>query len=53
MVSRSKTTQINPEDAGSSTSALNLECAAKLGMRTIEMQTLDRLREELRRLGVD
>jgi putative hydrolase of the HAD superfamily len=32
--------------------ALNLECAAKLGMRTIQMQTLDQLRNELGSLGV-
>jgi putative hydrolase of the HAD superfamily len=32
--------------------ALNLECAAKLGMRTIQMQTLDQLREELGKMGV-
>lgn len=32
--------------------ALNLECAAKLGMRTIQMQTLEQLRSELEALGV-
>jgi putative hydrolase of the HAD superfamily len=32
--------------------ALNLECAAKLGMRTIQMQTLEQLRSELGELGV-
>jgi len=32
--------------------ALNLECAAKLGMHTIEMQTLDQLRGNLEKLGV-
>jgi putative hydrolase of the HAD superfamily len=32
--------------------ALNLECAAKLGMRTIQMQTLEQLRGELEKLGV-
>jgi putative hydrolase of the HAD superfamily len=32
--------------------ALNLECAAKLGMRAIQMQTLDQLREDLEKLGV-
>lgn len=32
--------------------ALNLECAAKLGMKTIQMQTLEQLRGELSRLGV-
>jgi len=31
---------------------LNLECAAKLGMHTIEMQGLERLREDLGELGV-
>lgn len=32
--------------------ALNLECAAKLGMKTIEMHQVDQLREELAKLGV-
>jgi putative hydrolase of the HAD superfamily len=32
--------------------ALNLECAAKLGMKTIEMKELDRLRGDLAKLGV-
>ena len=32
--------------------ALNLECAAKLGMHTIEMRSLDQLRADLQRLGV-
>ena len=32
--------------------ALNLECAAKLGMQTIEMQTLEQLRADLAKLGV-
>jgi putative hydrolase of the HAD superfamily len=32
--------------------ALNLECAAKLGMKTIEMQQLDQLRRDLAKLGV-
>ena len=32
--------------------ALNLECAAKLGMHTIEMDTLDQLRGDLKKLGV-
>ncbi len=32
--------------------ALNLECAAKLGMKTIEMQHFDQLREDLGQLGV-
>lgn len=31
---------------------LNLECAAKLGMRTIEMQKLEQLQAELGKLGV-
>ncbi|MGA8618633.1 MAG: HAD family phosphatase [Candidatus Sulfotelmatobacter sp.] len=32
--------------------ALNLECAASLGMHTIQMQTLEQLRTELEKLGV-
>lgn len=32
--------------------ALNLECAAKLGMHTIEMQQVEQLREDLAKLGV-
>jgi len=32
--------------------ALNLECAAKLGMHTIEMQSLEHLRQGLEKLGV-
>jgi putative hydrolase of the HAD superfamily len=32
--------------------ALNLECAAKLGMHTIEMQKLEQLRADLAKLGV-
>jgi putative hydrolase of the HAD superfamily len=32
--------------------ALNLECAAKLGMHTIQMQSLEQLREDLGELGV-
>ena len=32
--------------------ALNLECAAKLGMHTIEMDSLDQLRRDLQKLGV-
>jgi putative hydrolase of the HAD superfamily len=48
-----ETTQINPEECCFiDDRALNLECAAKLGMRTIQMQTLDQLREELGELGV-
>ncbi len=46
-------TQINPEECCFiDDRALNLECAAKLGMRTIQMQTLDQLRSELGKLGV-
>lgn len=46
-------TQINPaECCFIDDRALNLECAAKLGMRTIQMQTLHQLREELAKLGV-
>jgi putative hydrolase of the HAD superfamily len=33
--------------------ALNLECAAKLGMQTIEMQQLEQLRGDLAKLGVN
>jgi putative hydrolase of the HAD superfamily len=33
--------------------SLNLECAAKLGMHTIEMQTLEQLRGDLGKLGVE
>ncbi len=32
--------------------ALNLECAESLGMRTIQMQNLEQLRNELEKLGV-
>jgi putative hydrolase of the HAD superfamily len=47
------TTQMNPEESVFiDDRALNLECAAKLGMRTIQMQNLEQLREELGRLGV-
>ena len=46
-------TQINPEECCFiDDRALNLECAAKLGMRTIQMQTLDQLQSELGKLGV-
>ena len=31
--------------------ALNLECAAKLGMKTIEMRQVEQLREDLAKLG--
>jgi putative hydrolase of the HAD superfamily len=48
-----ETTQVNPEECCFiDDRALNLECAAKLGMRTIQMQTLEQLREELGKLGV-
>jgi putative hydrolase of the HAD superfamily len=48
-----ETTQINPaECCFIDDRALNLEIAAKIGMRTVEMQTLDQLREELGKLGV-
>jgi putative hydrolase of the HAD superfamily len=33
--------------------ALNLECAAQLGMHAIRMQTLDQLRTDLKKLGVN
>jgi putative hydrolase of the HAD superfamily len=33
--------------------ALNLECASKLGMHTIEMQQLEQLRSDLAKLGVN
>jgi putative hydrolase of the HAD superfamily len=47
-------TQINPEECCFiDDRALNLECAAKLGMRTIQMQTFGQLREELGKLGVE
>jgi putative hydrolase of the HAD superfamily len=46
-------TQINPEECCFiDDRALNLECAAKLGMRTIQMQTLDQLQGDLGKLGV-
>ena len=46
-------TQISPEECCFiDDRALNLECAAKLGMRTIQMQTLVQLREDLAKLGV-
>jgi putative hydrolase of the HAD superfamily len=48
-----ETTQINPvECCFIDDRALNLECAAKLGMRTIQMQTLEQLQQELGKLGV-
>jgi putative hydrolase of the HAD superfamily len=47
-------TQFNPEDCCFiDDRALNLECAAKLGMRTIQMKTLERLRGDLERSGVN
>jgi putative hydrolase of the HAD superfamily len=47
-------TQFNPEECCFiDDRALNLECAAKLGMRTIQMQSLEQLREELAKLGVN
>lgn len=46
-------TQIDPEHCCFiDDRALNLECAAKLGMRTIQMETPDQLREQLGKLGV-
>jgi putative hydrolase of the HAD superfamily len=49
-----ETTQMNPEACVFiDDRALNLECAAKLGMRTIQMQNVEQLREELGRLGVE
>ena len=46
-------TQINPEQCCFiDDRALNLECAAKLGMQTIQMKTLEQLQENLGRLGV-
>jgi len=47
-------TQIDPEECCFiDDRALNLECAAKLGMRTIQMESLEQLRGELGRLGVE
>ncbi len=46
-------TQINPQECCFiDDRALNLESAAQLGMRTIQMQTLEQLQEELGKLGV-
>ncbi|MCU1303558.1 MAG: hydrolase [Candidatus Sulfotelmatobacter sp.] len=46
-------TQINPQECCFiDDRALNLEVAAKMGIRTIEMQTLEQLRDELAKLGV-
>ncbi len=48
-----ETTQIPPENCCFiDDRALNLECAVKLGMQTIEMQTLEQLRSDLEELGV-
>ena len=47
-------TQFNPEECCFiDDRALNLECAAKLGMRTIQMKTLEQLRGDLERSGVN
>ena len=46
-------TQMDPEECCFiDDRALNLECAAKLGMRTIQMRTLDQLQGDLGKLGV-
>jgi putative hydrolase of the HAD superfamily len=46
-------TQINPEKCCFiDDRALNLECAAKLGMHTIQMEGLKQLRSDLQKLGV-
>jgi putative hydrolase of the HAD superfamily len=46
-------TQFNPEECCFiDDRAPNLECAAKMGMLTIQMQTLEQLRRELGKLGV-
>lgn len=48
-----ETTQIDPkESCFIDDRSLNLECAAQLGMQTIEMQTLEQLRKDLEKLGV-
>jgi putative hydrolase of the HAD superfamily len=48
-----ETTQIKPEECCFiDDRALNLEIAAKMGMRTLQMQTLDQLRNELGKIGV-
>ena len=48
-----ETTQINPEECCFiDDRAPNLENAAKLGMHTIQMQTLEQLRGDLGKLGV-
>jgi putative hydrolase of the HAD superfamily len=33
--------------------SLNLECAAKMGMQTIQMQNLEQLKADLKKIGVD
>jgi len=46
-------TQVNPADCCFiDDRALNLECAGQLGMRTIQMRSLNQLRESLEQLGV-
>lgn len=46
-------TQVDPQECCFiDDRAPNLDCAAKLGMRTIQMQTLEQLRGELGKLGV-
>jgi putative hydrolase of the HAD superfamily len=46
-------TQVNPEDCVFiDDRSLNLECAAKLGMRTVEMQTVGQLQADLEKIGV-
>jgi putative hydrolase of the HAD superfamily len=46
-------TQINPQQCCFiDDRALNLECAAKLGMRTIQMENLNQLQGDLGKLGV-
>ena len=48
-----ETTQFNPQECCFiDDRALNLECAATLGMHTIQMQGLEQLRSELGKLGV-
>lgn len=48
-----ETTQIPPEECVFiDDRALNLECAAKLGMHTIEMQSLEQLQTDLEKLAV-
>ena len=47
------TTQILPEESCFiDDRSLNLECAVKLGMHTIEMDSIDQLRNDLSKLGV-